>query len=395
METIASQKGGHLILYEGYRYRRARENSDGSVSWLCVRVPCKGRIKIVDENEVSIITEHGHAPNPEENDAAKSIFNMRRRATTTAEAPRRIVHDITSQLSLAASVQMPTHRALRRTIQRARKRSQQPYGTLSTVADIRIPDALMTTTRNMDFLLWDSGDDDEDRILMFGTATNLSLLHQHQNWHVDGTFKVAPELFFQLFTVHALIDNRTTLPMVYVLLQDKTEVTYTRVFRKLLELRPDLNPRSCVCDFEKAVHNSLSQVFDGVALHGCLFHLGQNLWRKVQELHLAGEYRDDPDFRANVKMVLALSFVPVQDVVSAFEELIDSSPATMDPLLSYWEDTYIGHQMRRNRRMDPKFPIVMWNVHDSLESPTQNKQLSGRMAPRIPEGLGLSSSVRI
>ena len=31
----------------------------------------------------------------------------------------------------------------------------------------------------------------------------LSLLGESQSWYVDGTFKVVPEQFFQLYTLHA------------------------------------------------------------------------------------------------------------------------------------------------------------------------------------------------
>jgi hypothetical protein len=50
---------------------------------------------------------------------------------------------------------------------------------------------------------------------MFGTARNIALLNEFPHWCVDGTFKVAPQFFTQVYTVHALINNRA-LPMIYV-----------------------------------------------------------------------------------------------------------------------------------------------------------------------------------
>jgi hypothetical protein len=50
---------------------------------------------------------------------------------------------------------------------------------------------------------------------MFGTARNIALLNEFPHWSVDGTFKVAPQFFTQVYTVHALINNRA-LPMIYV-----------------------------------------------------------------------------------------------------------------------------------------------------------------------------------
>ncbi|CAH1113607.1 unnamed protein product, partial [Psylliodes chrysocephalus] len=109
------------------------------------------------------------------------------------------------------------------------------------VGDIAIPAALRTTTRNENFLLWDSGNDDPNRILMFGTVENLRLLQQHRHWFVDGTFKVSPEIFYQVFTIHGLIDN-STFSLVYILLQHKREEINVRIFQKNLELQEHIRP---------------------------------------------------------------------------------------------------------------------------------------------------------
>ena len=39
-----------------------------------------------------------------------------------------------------------------------------------------------------------------------------------------------------------------------------------------------------------------------------------------------------------VKMLLALSFVPAEDVPDAFDELVESSPPELTPINDYWED---------------------------------------------------------
>ena len=64
-----------------------------------------------------------------------------------------------------------------------------------------------------------------------------------------------------------------------------------------------------------------------------LFHLGQCLWRKVQDERLTATYRDDAIFRLNVQMMLALSFLPPPDVIAAFYELLDTFDDTMTPLV--------------------------------------------------------------
>ena len=62
----------------------------------------------------------------------------------------------------------------------------------------------------------------------------------------------------------------------------------------------------------------------------------------------------------------ALAFVPPANVVAAFETLRDHLPDDLDPVLHYFEDTYIGRPNRRGVRREPLFPIVFWSVYDRV-----------------------------
>jgi hypothetical protein len=233
------------------------------------------------------------------------------------------------------------------------------------------------TLRESPFLLWDSGALDPNRILMFGSHENLDALQIHSHWFIDGTFTVAPELFMQVFTIHGLVDNQA-LPLVYVLLTNKTEASYFRIFDRLKNLKPALNPQSVMSDFEKASQNAVERVFPATEIVGCLFHLGQSLWRKIQQLNHVDEYRNDDNFRIHVKMLLALSFIPPVHVDTAFDELAVNCPPAMGDVIDYWEDNYIGRR-RLNIRANPRFPIPIWNVHSRVSDglPRTNNSVEG------------------
>ena len=69
-----------------------------------------------------------------------------------------------------------------------------------------------------------------------------SFLHQSRqflaesgHWYADGTFKVCPELFFQLYIVHGQRGGRIS-PCVFALLPNKTKATYIRFFRELFNI---------------------------------------------------------------------------------------------------------------------------------------------------------------
>ena len=227
-----------------------------------------------------------------------------------------------------------------------------------------IRDRLKVITRGDSFLFWDSGEDDPQRLFVFCTDRNIDTLEQNAHRFMDGTFKVAPELFAQLFTIHALVDNQP-LSMVYVLLQSKTQADDERVFRKLLESKNTLTPSSILLDFEKATLQASAAVFPHVTVTGCLFHLGQSLWRRIQNEGLVNNYRDYENVRMFAKMLLVLSFVPPDDVAECFDELNDNRPDELAPVYDYREDNYIG-RLRSHRRSAPTFPIALWNMRSRV-----------------------------
>ena len=109
-----------------------------------------------------------------------------------------------------------------------------------------------------------------------------------------------------------------------------------------------LNPETILTDFELAVINAFQEVFVGVDVHGCLFHLSQNIYRKVQEQGLQVRYSNEPEFALRIRMLAALAFVPMPNVLDAFESLMETFPMEAIPVADYFEDNYIG-RLRRNR----------------------------------------------
>ena len=104
-------------------------------------------------------------------------------------------------------------------------------------ASIIIPPKYTLSLKGEQFLLYDSGFGDGRRMLIYSAPRLLRILSQANNWHCDGTFKVVPVLFFQLYTIHGDLGG-LVLPCVYMLLLNKDEATYDTAFRKLLELEP-------------------------------------------------------------------------------------------------------------------------------------------------------------
>ena len=115
-------------------------------------------------------------------------------------------------------------------------------------------------------------------------------------------------------------------------------------------------------DFEKGAFLAAVEVFPGIASEGCFFHLSKRLDYHVKSLGLMQKYKDDTDFRIRVKKLAALAFIPVADVIPAFESLSTHFLQDEFPLLAYFEKTWIGTPVGATRRLTPHFPIQMWNA---------------------------------
>ncbi|KAJ4441466.1 hypothetical protein ANN_11321 [Periplaneta americana] len=66
----------------------------------------------------------------------------------------------------------------------------------------------------------------------------------------------------------------------------------------------------------------VQNVFPEVHLAGCLLHLGQAFWRRLEAEGLARQYSEEvnTEFKAQFNSFIALAFVPEEDV-DAFEDL--------------------------------------------------------------------------
>ena len=138
-----------------------------------------------------------------------------------------------------------------------------------------------------------------------------------------------------------------------------------------------------MCDYEIGFHNAVRQVFgNNVVVVGCLFHLGQCVYRKVIQLGLSDQYQQDADLRLKCKMLVSLAFIPAVDVIAAFETLAGDIPDDddLEPLFDYFEDTWIGWPSRRGgARKNPTFPINVWSIHDRVTEglPRTNNSVEG------------------
>ena len=178
-----------------------------------------------------------------------------------------------------------------------------------------IPRFTVTNTGD-EFLNYDN--QRADTILIFGMGRSLNFLQNSDNWFMDRMLLTVPPQFAQLYTVHGLSHGRHIVG-AYGLLPDKRLDTYNEFLMQIRSLTNHVNKLSITIDFEQSMMGAFDQVYPIVSQKGCLFHLAKNVDKRVQNEGMSQLYMNDEEFRTNIRMISALSFVPIADTIQVFD----------------------------------------------------------------------------
>ena len=366
---IKSSKGCIKLIEGGFIYGQQRRVGE-VVHWQCERRGiCKARVHTKGSQIVKRTNEHLYEPDEESVTCQEVKIGMKRKASETQDSSHLIVGDSLLTVSDGVSVKLPKLTSLKRTIQRQRERILAAPTQPLTLEELILPPDYQQTAKGENFLFHDSGSGPE-RILIFGTRRNLEMLESSQYWLADGTFKTAPELFLQVYVIHALrggpnpLQNGHLLPSLFVLLPNKTQATYTRMWQQIKALCPNAHPNQMIMDFEKAAINSFEHVWPVTFVKCCFFHLTQNVWRKVQSEGLQSDYNQDAELAILIRLLPALAFAAPHEVPHLFGDVVQQLPMPQATgLVLYFENTYIGRTLPGGTYQRALFPIEMWNYH--------------------------------
>ncbi|KRZ86593.1 hypothetical protein T08_7341 [Trichinella sp. T8] len=177
-----------------------------------------------------------------------------------------------------------------------------------------------------------------------------------RTWGMDGTFKVVPQWYQQLFTIHAFVAGKL-VPAVYCLCTGKDIKTYGYIFQALMDkaaaLEVDLNPETIICDFETALIPAIRGYFPNTRVQGCYFHFCQAVHRKVGELGLKARYRTEEPTKRKIRMLLATAFLPVPHVNTGVSLLEAGTTGNLSALFQYFRQEWMT---------DERLPL--WNVYN-------------------------------
>ena len=143
---------------------------------------------------------------------------------------------------------LPKRATLNRALQRRRRKINNqanggiPLPPVPTDQAFDLPDSFI------DMVLHDTGAG-SNRMLVLGSRELLDGLARADVWLADGTFKVVPSIFFQLYSVHFNFVSGINPAAIYCLVINKTAMTYQAILQQLRVLVPLASPRTVLVDF--------------------------------------------------------------------------------------------------------------------------------------------------
>lgn len=202
-ELIFFEINANIISYDGKIYHKHRLLAEG-IEYRCHFRSCGSTIRIdlchvVTKNSIEhICTDYGKIL--QNTYIRNKIFNL---VKHTEYTPRQI-YDVIQREFASDHIIYMSKKTMYMNIYKYKK----------IMGDIKIkhfdndiPDVCRKTIDGDKFLLYDSGVNDLNRLLIFGTYENLVHLENSKIRHADGTFKIIPTNFQQLYILDIKINS--------------------------------------------------------------------------------------------------------------------------------------------------------------------------------------------
>lgn len=354
-----SQRNKPILFHDGKLYNLVKIEIQNR-RFRCYNRTCRGFLVINENNEILESRTHTCQTEPSWAESRIILAQIKERSVTTAEPFSNIYTTITSRHTPDALAHLPPYDSIRDSANKLRNKENNFV--VSAMEDI--PESLQRTLDGKRFLQYDSGVNDNGRFIIFFNGDFLDILKDIKKWVCDGTFRSVPSDFYQLLTIQgSFLGN--FMPLIFVLMKDKSQSSYTRVFTYLRNTF-EFSANFIVTDFEMALINSSVNFGNNITRFGCAFHFGQTIWRRIQHLGLTRLYREDADFRKIIRMFLSLSYFSCERKMNGFNyilNMITSSPYNncLSEFINYFKLYYIGIDER-----DAVFPVRFWDISQRI-----------------------------
>lgn len=337
LHLFKTQKGGLKVQRNGFAYMKNRQCGN-KVYWYCEALnnsmyKCRARLITLTEGEsLSVLSssgEHNHEPNPIRASVANNISELKSNTKHQRMAKTcQIVQEHIASTSMDIASNLPSKDAIRQIVNREKKKlfntKYEP-----TTFDFNIQEDATMLEGGNNFVIKDKIFGSDKRVILLSTKKLMTFLAEALYWVMDGTFKIVPAVFQQLYTIHGpVLNSNKTFPLLFVLCTHKDKASYDVMFGLIIDYCSEnnisLNPSFVIMDFEKAARLSLRQHFESVTIKGCFFHLRQIIYRRIQKEGLSIKYNNDQSFNIDIKSISALAYIHPQNIPAYYNALIQS-----------------------------------------------------------------------
>ena len=243
---------------------------------------------------------------------------------------------------------------------------------------------------------------DSQGIIIFASDFHLHALNRSKVWLTDGTFKMPPNIFHQLYVIHALesVDSKA-YPCVYALMCDKHTNSYRKLFEKVKQMC-NAGPEIVILDLEQAPMNMIRTFWPDTILEACEFHVKKAMKEQLGKKGCLVAYNSNRRLQFIVNMFRMLMYCPADEIATVYESeveplirqavSVDSSdfvdddddevdedeiyhskhdntkiPAELIKYFEYLEKYYIGEvNPRTGRRRQPVYPTHIWSKYNAV-----------------------------
>ena len=127
--------------------------------------------------------------------------------------------------------------------------------------------------------------------------------------------RTAPSSYRQYFSIHGKYRNRA-ICLVNVLMTGQLIGQYRQTFQVVKQnvrrtSRHRWRPHLVISDYEQFLIAAVETELPNARISGCYFHFGQNLWRRVQFLGLARDYRQNRRLKKTIRKLIAIGYLPI------------------------------------------------------------------------------------
>lgn len=135
-------------------------------------------------------------------------------------------------------------------------------------------------------------------------------------------------------------------------------------------------PQRFYLDFESAAMKAVRKIYPESSIIGCDTHFKRTIRKNLQKKGLLKTYNQDSSLQSFVRSLWALSLVPVDDVLSVWENFIkknipdspeEEGNKRMEEFVSYFEYCWVGAiHPRTGSRRKPLYRHDTWNKYDAV-----------------------------